>query len=84
MFAVLQVSSKTGDANYFNYFSNPVFASASDFDAYIGEVQARSMFQIPVDVEPDDALLKNAEVFNDLMENMPKYDKVWTEVKVAQ
>ena len=33
---------------------------------------------------PDDALLKDAEVFNDLMENMPKYDKVWTEVKVAQ
>ncbi len=25
-----------------------------------------------------------AEVFNDLTENLPKYDKVWTEVKVAQ
>lgn len=65
VFAVLQVSSKTGDANYFNYFSNPVFASASDFDAYIGEVQARSMFQIPVDVEPDDALLTLSTCLDD-------------------
>ena len=33
---------------------------------------------------PDDSLLKDAEVFNDLTENMPKYDKVWTEVKVSK
>lgn len=33
---------------------------------------------------PADELLKNSEIFSDLTENLPKYDKVWTEVKVAQ
>ena len=65
VFAVLQVSSKVDDANYFNYFSNPVFASATDFEAYIDAVEARSMFQIPVDVEPDDALLTLSTCLDD-------------------
>lgn len=65
VFAVLQVSSRVDDANYFNYFSSPTFASASDFDAYIDAVEARSMFQIPVDVEPDDALLTLSTCLDD-------------------
>ena len=65
VFAVLQVSSKVDDANYFNYFSNPVFASAADFDAYIDAVETRSMFQIPVDVEPGDALLTLSTCLDD-------------------
>ena len=57
IFAVLQVSSKVGDENYFNYFSSPTFASGADFNDYIEELTARSRFSIPVDVEPGDALL---------------------------
>ncbi len=33
---------------------------------------------------PPKEMFKNWEVFSDLSENLPKYDKVWTEVKVAQ
>ena len=65
VFAVLQVSSRVGDANYFNYFSAPTFASTSDFNAYIDAVQSRSIFQIPVDVEPDDALLTLSTCLDD-------------------
>ena len=75
---------------FINYMTRPDIAKKNV--EYIGyasplpEVEA----QLPEDVRkniaayPDNALLKNAEVFNDLTENMPKYDKVWTEVKVAQ
>lgn len=65
VFAVMLVSSKTEDPRYFNYFSNPTFASASDFNAYIDAVEARSMFQIPVDVEPGDALLTLSTCLDD-------------------
>lgn len=65
VFAVMLVSSKTGDANYFNYFSNPTFASDADFNAYIAEVAARSEFTIPVDVRPDDALLTLSTCIDD-------------------
>ena len=75
---------------FINYMTRPDIAKKNV--EYIGyasplpEVES----QLPEDVRkniaayPDNALLKNAEVFNDLTENMPKYDKVWTEVKVAQ
>ena len=75
---------------FINYMTRPDIAQKNV--EYIGyasplpEVES----QLPEDVRqniaayPDNALLKNAEVFNDLTENMPKYDKVWTEVKVAQ
>ena len=65
VFAVMLVSSKTGDANYFNYFSNPTFASDADFNEYIAEVAARSEFAIPVDVQPDDALLTLSTCIDD-------------------
>jgi sortase B len=65
VFAVMLVSSKTGDANYFNYFSNPTFASDADFNAYIAQVAARSEFTIPVDVEPGDALLTLSTCIDD-------------------
>ena len=75
---------------FINYMTRPDIAQKNvEYIGYaspIPEVEAK----LPEDVRkniaayPDEALLKNAEVFNDLMENMPKYDKVWTEVKVAQ
>ena len=65
VFAVLQVSSKTDNPNYFNYFSYPTFGSTSAFDEYVAAVKARSLFTIPVDVEPDDALLTLSTCLDD-------------------
>ena len=33
---------------------------------------------------PPRELIENAEFFNDLTENLPKYEEVWTKVKIAQ
>lgn len=57
VFAVLMVSSDAQDANYFNYFSHPAFESYAAFDDYVQTLRRRSMFDIPVDVRPTDALL---------------------------
>ena len=57
VFAVLLVSSKVEDENYFNYFDHAVFTSAEDFDDYISQLHMRSRHEIPVDVAPTDALL---------------------------
>ena len=65
VFAVMLVSSKTDDPRYFNYFSSPTFASAADFNAYIAEVEARSMYESPLDVRPDDALLTLSTCYKD-------------------
>ena len=65
VFAVLQVSSKTDSPNYFNYFSYPTFGTTSAFADYIAGVKARSLFTIPVDVEPDDALLTLSTCLDD-------------------
>ena len=65
VFAVMLVSSKTEDPNYFNYFSNPTFASDADFNDFVAQIQARSKFTIPVDVEPDDALLTLSTCIDD-------------------
>ena len=65
VFAVMLVSSKVDDADYFNYFSSPTFPTAADFNAYADEVAARSMFTIPVDVRPDDALLTLSTCIDD-------------------
>ena len=42
---------------------------------------------LPVDLTsdksayPEDGDLKNSEVFEDLAGSLPKYDRIWTEVK---
>jgi len=65
VFAVLQVSSKPGDENYFNYYSNPGFASNEEFDEYINQLMERSKFSIPVSVSPTDALLTLSTCLDD-------------------
>ena len=57
VFAVLLVSSRSADENYFNYFDHASFASDADFNEYIRQLLERSKYEIPVDVEPSDALL---------------------------
>lgn len=57
VFAVLVVSLDVKDGRFFDYFSHPTFSSDSAFSAYIRELELRSMYAIPMDVRPSDALL---------------------------
>ena len=65
VFAVLVTGSKAGDKDYFDYFSHPAFASDADFTEYVREIQARSLFDIPVSVQPTDALLTLSTCLDD-------------------
>ncbi len=65
VFAVLLVSSKVEDADYFNYFDHATFASPSDFDEYIRELRKRSRFDIPVNADASDALLTLSTCIDD-------------------
>lgn len=57
IFAVLDVSLKPGDTRFFNYFTHDIFSSDAEFAMYIRQLQLRSKYAIPIDVEPSDALL---------------------------
>ncbi|MCI6374299.1 MAG: hypothetical protein MR821_03275, partial [Clostridiales bacterium] len=54
---VLVVSLDVKDERFFDYYSHPTFSSDSAFSAYIRELELRSMYAIPMDVRPSDALL---------------------------
>lgn len=57
VFAVLRVSLDVKDERFFNYFTHPTFDSDEAFYAYVRQLQLRSEYAIPLDVEPQDALL---------------------------
>ena len=57
IFAVLRVSLDLRSEDFFNYFSYPTFLSDEQFMSYIRQLQLRSLYAIPVDVKPTDALL---------------------------
>ena len=57
IFAVLRVSLDVRSEDFFNYFSYPTFVSDEQFMSYIRQLQLRSIYAIPVDVKPTDALL---------------------------
>lgn len=57
VFAVLVVSLDVRDERFFDYYSHPTFSSDSAFSAYTRELELRSMYAIPMDVRPSDALL---------------------------
>jgi len=57
IFAVLRVSLDVKDDAFFNYFTHPTFASDSEFNSYIRQLQLRSLYAIPIDVKPEDALI---------------------------
>jgi len=57
IFAVLDVSLDPRNEAFFNYFTHSTFSSDAEFTSYIRQLQLRSMFAIPIDVEPTDALL---------------------------
>lgn len=57
MFSVMQVSLDAKDERFFNYFTHPTFETDEDFEHYIRQAQLRSIYAIPMNVRPDDALL---------------------------
>ncbi len=65
VFAVLIVSSDTRDDNYFNYFGHPTFESDAAFDDYVQALRSRSLYDIPADVKPIDALLTLSTCMDD-------------------
>lgn len=65
IFAVMRVSLDVKDEAFFNYFSYPTFASDAEFSAYIRRLQLRSMYAIPIDVAPSDALLTMSTCLDD-------------------
>ena len=54
---MLDVSLKPGDKRFFNYFTHDTFSSDIEFEMYIRQLQLRSQYAIPIDVQPTDALL---------------------------
>ncbi len=57
VFAVVRTPDDPADPGYLDFFCHPGFASAAAFEDYIGAVRARSLFDIPVEVSPEDPLL---------------------------
>ncbi len=65
IFAVLNVSLNPGDPRFFNYFTHDTFSSDAEFETYIRQLQLRSEYAIPIDVEPHDALLTLSTCLDD-------------------
>ena len=57
VFAVIRMPLDPADANFFNYYAYSRFHSLSDFSAFARTVRGHSLYQIPVDLAPSDALL---------------------------
>lgn len=57
LFAVIHSSSDTGSPSYFNYASNPTFATDASMMQYVESARARSLYPFSVDVQPSDRLL---------------------------
>ena len=75
---------------FINFMSRPDIAKRNvEYIGYaspIPEVQKALPEETQKDIAsyPDMSLLKNSEVFDDLGEDVAKYDKAWTEVKIAR
>lgn len=65
IFAVLDVSLEPSDPRFLNYFTHDTFSSDAEFSMYIRQLQLRSEFAIPIDVEPTDALLTLSTCLDD-------------------
>lgn len=65
IFAVLRVSLDTKSELYFNYYTHSTFSSDEEFTSYIRQLQLRSIYAIPMDVQPSDALLTLSTCLDD-------------------
>lgn len=57
IFAVMIASFDRKSARYFDYYTHPEFASSDELNAYIGAIRGRSLYDVPIEVGPEDALL---------------------------
>lgn len=57
LFAVLIAPDDPGDAEYVPYAGTAAFQSEGQFNAFIEMIRAHSLYEIPIDVQPGDALL---------------------------
>lgn len=57
IFAVVDVSLDMSSENFLDYFAHPRFSSDAEFASYIRRAELASMYAIPMDVKPSDALL---------------------------
>lgn len=65
IFAVLRVSLDVRSKDFFNYFTHATFSSDAEFESYIRQLQLRSIYAIPIDVKPTDALLTMSTCLED-------------------
>lgn len=65
IFAVLRVNTAVKNSQYFNYIGKPRFKDELAFYNYTGEIKDRSLFSIPIDVQPSDSLLTLATCIQD-------------------
>ena len=65
IFAVLDVSLDAASDRFLDYFAHPVFVSDDEFKNYIRRVQLASLYAIPMDVQPSDALLTLSTCLDD-------------------
>lgn len=64
-FAIFQTTVVPDDPEYF-VFDQTDFVSYGDFQSYVAEVKARSIFEIPIEVHPGDRLLTLATCHSDI------------------
>lgn len=57
IFAVLEVSLDITSERFMDYFSHDTFSSDLEFETYVRQLQLKSIYAIPIDVDPSDALL---------------------------
>jgi len=57
IFAVCRVSLEPKNERFLNYYSHPTFGSDEEFASYVRTLRLHSMIDIPLDVQPGDALL---------------------------
>ena len=63
--AVLRVDPEPGQEKYFPYVGKAKFADTDSFYAYANELKQKSLFYIPVDLQPSDAMLSLSTCIDD-------------------
>lgn len=65
IFAVLNVSLDVNSDRFLDYFAHPTFVSDDEFKNYIRRVELASIYAVPMDVQPSDALLTLSTCLDD-------------------
>ena len=63
--AVLVVPENVRDPKYLNYLGHPSFHSGKQFLDYVGELVERSVYEIPIDIHENDAILTLSTCYED-------------------